>query len=312
MISPVSYKNLPIKLYQITPKFRDELRPKFGLLRAKEFLMKDMYTFDRDLDGAKATYDIINEQYAKIFNHLDVPFVKVSADTGTMGGKISHEYHIATPIGEDSILSCATCSKAINRELSHDGKICEKCNIDDLKQQQGIEIGHTFILEDKYSKVLKATFLSKKGKPENLQMGCYGIGITRLIAAAIELLSNENEIRWPKAIAPYKICIIPPKEGSKEELVVKHLGDEMYHSLTSSSSSSLANDVVLDDRVSMTIGKRLMEMKKLGIPYLVVIGSKSIDEHNPKVEVHNLKENTVSDMSINDAINYIISDNKSK
>jgi prolyl-tRNA synthetase len=301
-ISPVSYKSLPLRLYQITPKFRDELRPKFGLLRAKEFLMKDMYTFDIGLDEARKTYDDVNEQYSRIFQHLDVPFVKISADTGNMGGKISHEYHITTPIGEDSIISCQACSRAINSELAEDGKICGKCTAEGLKQEQGIEIGHTFILEDRYSKVLKATFLNKTGKPENIQMGCYGIGVTRFIAATIELLSSESEIRWSEAIAPYKVCILPPKEGSKEEAVVKNLGDEMYQSL--STSTSLSNDVILDDRTHMTIGKRLKECKKLGFPFIIVIGSKSI-ESNPTVEVHNLRANTVNDMSSSDAINYV-------
>lgn len=301
-IAPVSYKTLPLRLYQITPKFRDELRPKFGLLRAKEFLMKDMYTFDVNLDEAKRTYDLVNEQYVKIFDHLELPFVKISADTGNMGGKISHEYHITTAIGEDSIISCAACSKAINTELAKDGRICEKCSPDNLLKQQGIEIGHTFILEDRYSKVLKATFLNKIGKPENIQMGCYGIGVTRLVAAAIELLSSENEIRWSHAIAPFKICILPPKEGSKEEAIVKSMSEEIYQSLVK--FPSLADEVLLDDRISMTIGKRLKDVKKLGIPYIIVIGSKST-EPNPMVELHDLKENLAIDMSISDAINYL-------
>ncbi|CAG9809000.1 unnamed protein product [Chironomus riparius] len=298
-ISPVSYKSLPLRLYQITPKFRDELRPKFGLLRAKEFLMKDMYTFDINLEKAKKTYDAVNEQYAKILNHLKVPFVKITADTGNMGGKISHEYHIITEIGEDSIISCPKCCHAINRELAKDGKICEKCCENDLKNEQGIEIGHTFILEDRYSKLLKASFLNKSGKPEYLQMGCYGIGVTRLIAASIELFSSETEIRWSQELAPYKVCILPPKEGSKEEAITTHLDMEIYNNL------SHLDDIIIDDRTHMTIGKRLMDMKKLGIPYLIVIGSKSADSQNPSIEVHDLKNNYVNDMSINDAINYV-------
>jgi prolyl-tRNA synthetase len=267
--------------------------------------MKDMYTFDTSLDNAKKTYDEVNEQYSKIFKHLEVPFVKISADTGNMGGKISHEYHIATSIGEDSIISCAACSKAVNVELAKDGKICENCNVDGLDQQQGIEIGHTFILEDRYSKVLKATFLNKTGKPENIQMGCYGIGVTRFIAATIELLSSESEIRWSEAIAPYKVCILPPKEGSKEEQIVGNMGEEIYQSLTTA-ASSLTDEVILDDRTHMTIGKRLKEMKKLGIPYIIVIGAKSTDS-NPTVEVHNLRKDEVNDMSISDAISYVAS-----
>lgn len=296
----MSYRSLPLRLYQITPKFRDELRPKFGLLRAKEFLMKDMYSFDVDLEKAKETYEAVSDQYAKILKELSIPYVKIAADTGNMGGKTSHEYHIITPIGEDSIITCKKCSKSINKELAKEGKICDECEDQSLELQQGIEIAHTFILEDRYSKLLKATFLNKKGKPENIQMGCYGIGITRTIAACIELLSSENEIRWPFTLAPFKACVIPPKEGSKEATIVGDLGNEIYQKL-----SPLNNDVAIDDRISMTIGKRLIEMKKLGIPYIIVIGGKSIEE-NPTVEVHNLISNEIINLSVNDAINYVL------
>lgn len=268
------------------------MKPRFGLIRAKEFLMKDLYTFDIDLEAAKVTYEQVNEQYVKIFNHLKVPFVKINADTGVMGGKTSHEYHILTSIGEDQIVSCDPCQRAVNKELClNDGKICEKCTVEGMKSHQGIEIGHTFILEDKYSKVLKATFLSKAGKPVPLQMGCYGIGVTRLIAACIEHFSTEHEIRWPKEIAPFSVCLIPPKEGSKEESSVKHLTEEIYHQL---------NDAVVDDRTGMTIGKRVMEAKKLGIPNIIVVGAKAAVS-DPKVEL--ITDNISTDMTICDAIN---------
>jgi prolyl-tRNA synthetase len=188
------------------------MKPRFGLIRAKEFLMKDLYTFDLDLNAAKDTYCQIQEQYDRIYSALKVPFVKVSGDTGVMGGNTSHEYHYLTSIGEDQILECNRCARAINRELAiEDGKICPKCNLDSLRKHNGIEVGHTFILEDKYTKPLKATFLNKSGKPEVLQMGCYGIGVSRVIAAAIEYLSSEKEIRWPFLLAPFKVCLIPPK-----------------------------------------------------------------------------------------------------
>lgn len=258
--------------------------------------MKDMYTFDIDLVKARETYDAVSEQYVKIFKHLDLPFVCITADTGNMGGKVSHEYHLITPIGEDSILTCKNCSRSINKELSD--KICEKCS--NLELQQGIEIAHTFILEDRYSKQLKASFLSK-GKPEIIQMGCYGIGITRLIAASIEVFSSEKEIRWPFEISPFKVCIITPKEGSKEEASASELVSEILHNLT----QHLGDDVAVDDRDSMTIGKRLLEMKKLGIPFIVVIGSKVCDE-NPTIEIHNLAKNEISHLSVVEALNYIL------
>lgn len=255
--------------------------------------MKDLYTFDVDLEAAKQTYEQVNKQYVKIFNHIGIPFVKINADTGVMGGKTSHEYHILASIGDDQIVTCDACQRAVNKELCiSEGKICEKCTTEGLQQHQGIEIGHTFILEDKYTKVLKATFLSKAGKPVPLQMGCYGIGVTRLIAACIEHLSTEHEIRWPAALAPFSVCIIPPKDGSKEESSVRHLTEDIYHQL---------DDAVVDDRTSMTIGKRLMEAKKLGIPHIIVIGAKAA-ESEPKVELIDTANNLSTDMTICDAI----------
>lgn len=302
-ISPISYRSFPLRLYQITPKFRDEMNPRYGLIRAKEFLMKDMYTFDVDMEAAIRTYELVNEQYSNLLNTLNVPFLKIGADTGVMGGKISHEYQILTSIGEDQIVTCTECSKSVNKELcSEDGKICEKCQ--DLQNYKGIEIAHTFILEDKYSKALRATYLSSTGKPIELQMGCYGIGVTRLIAASIEYFSTDNEIRWPRVLAPYKVCIIPPKQGSKEEIVIKHMANEVYHLLEA--YEALRDEIIVDDRTNMTIGKRMMDTKKLGIPYIIVIGSKATGPE-PLVEVHNLSDCSTAYMTISEAVNFISS-----
>lgn len=302
-ISPITYRNFPLRLYQITPKFRDEMKPRFGLIRAKEFLMKDLYTFDLDLAAARNTYEEVNQQYSRLFDYLRIPFVKIAADTGVMGGKTSHEYQILASVGDDQIVSCAKCVKAVNKELCFDdGKICEQCELANLETSQGIEIAHTFILEDKYSKVFNATFLNTKGKPEVLQMGCYGVGVTRLIAASIECLSSEHEIRWPIPLAPYKVCIIPPKEGSKEVSSSKCTSEEIYRLLES--QTMLKDEIVVDDRISTTIGKRLRESKKLGIPFVIIIGS-GASEDDPKLEVHHLNENFSSYMTVSEAINFV-------
>ena len=212
LASPTTYRSFPLRLYQIATKFRDEMKPRFGLIRAKEFLMKDLYTFDLDLKAAHQTYGEVSKQYSKIFRSLGIPFEIIDADTGTMGGHISHEFQLLTNIGEDVIIKCQFCDRAVNKELClENGKICERCVSSKLKTHQGIEIAHTFILEDKYSKIMKATFLSRSGKPQNLMMGCYGIGVTRLVAACLEFFSTEDELRWPYILAPYQICIISPK-----------------------------------------------------------------------------------------------------
>lgn len=298
-LSPISYRNFPLRLYQITPKFRDEMKPRFGLIRGKEFLMKDLYTFDIDKESAVETYNQIRDQYCKIFTEIGVPFVQIKADTGVMGGSLSHEFHILASIGEDQIVKCEKCQIFVNKEIcNEDGNICDKCT--SVEIHQGIEIAHAFILGDKYTKPLQATFLSKKGKPENIQMGCYGIGVTRLIASCIEYFSSETEIRWPLAIAPFKICIIPPKDGSKEESAGKKILDEIINHLKSSKISE--EDILIDDRTSYTIGRRLSEIKKLGIPHVIVLGSK-VTADDPSVEYLELNKEKSSDLLIKGLIN---------
>lgn len=280
------------------------MKPRFGLIRAKEFLMKDLYTFDLSMKDATDTYHQVQHQYSKLFRTLEIKFVKVEGDSGLMGGNISHEYHYLTNIGEDVIIECPNCSKAINRELAiKDSKICEKCDSNDLKLHNGIEIGHTFILGDKYTKPMKATFLNKSGKPEVLSMGCYGIGVTRLIAATVEYLSSENQIRWPFLLAPFKVCIIPPKEGSKEEKLVEKFASELYSELDK--FEILKNSVLIDDRNSMTIGKRLLDAKKFGFPYCIVVGGKTADAG--KFELHELghEEDKMSELTFQEILQTI-------
>ncbi|XP_065088723.1 probable proline--tRNA ligase, mitochondrial [Ochlerotatus camptorhynchus] len=302
-ISPVSYRQFPLRLYQISTKFRDEMKPRFGLLRAKEFLMKDLYTFDVGLVEARQTYDEVNEAYRKLFDAVGVPFVKVSGDTGVMGGSASHEYHFPSEVGEDQLVCCSACGMGCNQEMFDASKICERCNNANIVRQAGIEVGHAFILEDKYSKALGAKYLHQNGKPETLQMGCYGIGITRLIAAGIEVLSSEKEIRWPLALAPYTVCLIPPKKGSKEEAQA----EPWVHKLNSEISklNGIGSEFVVDDRTGLTIGKRLMEAKKAGFPIVVVIGPKAASEGNEQFEVHNQIEESQKMLSFSDTLTEI-------
>ncbi|KXJ68716.1 probable proline--tRNA ligase, mitochondrial [Aedes albopictus] len=289
-ISPVSYRQFPLRLYQISTKFRDEMKPRFGLMRAKEFLMKDLYTFDVGLDEARRTYDEVNEAYRALFETVGVPFVKVRGDTGVMGGSTSHEYHFPSEVGEDQLVCCSVCGMGCNQEMFDSSRPCERCNNDNIVRQAGIEVAHAFILEDKYSKALGAKFLHQNGKPETLQMGCYGIGITRLIAAGVEVLSSETEIRWPVPFAPFKVCLIPPKKGSKEETLVQ----PWLHKLEGEINKlvMVGSDIVVDDRTNLTIGKRLLDAKKTGYPVVVVIGPKAADEGDELFEIHNQTDET--------------------
>lgn len=282
-ISPASYKSFPLRLYQIGSKFRDEFKPRFGLIRGREFIMKDMYTFDVNPEAAARTYEDVNDAYDKILQSINVPFVKCEADTGIMGGTVSHEYHFPASIGEDNLTICTKCGFAANVEANTDHDCINGCHEDDIKSSMGIEVAHTFLLNDKYSKILGATCTNADSTTSPLIMGCYGIGISRIIPAALEVLSSDTELKWPFKLAPYKVIIIPPKKGSREEVVGQEWVQKLYMYL----NSVCYNDVIVDDRTNMTIGKRLLEAKRMGYPIGIVLGSKILDSE-PKFEMYSI------------------------
>ncbi|XP_075159774.1 prolyl-tRNA synthetase 2-like protein, mitochondrial [Haematobia irritans] len=295
--APISYKQLPLRLYQIGPKFRDELKARFGLMRAKEFLMKDMYTFDRSDLEARETYDLVNDSYTKLFNQIGVPFEKVEACSGMMGGKVSHEYHYISSAGEDNLLRCEDCRYAFNEEVTGDTKTtsCLKCHSKNVKQIKGMEVAHAFLLGDRYSKVFNASFLDTNGKPRTLIMGCYGIGISRILAASLEVLSTESELKWPTLLAPYDVCLIGPKQGSKEAPQAEVVEQQILLEL----EKLCGRELLHDDRKHLTIGKRVMESKRMGYPIVIVVGSKSCEDI-PKIEIHiNGKS---KDLDLNEAL----------
>lgn len=274
-IYPFSFRQLPLRMYQINSKFRDEMKPRSGLLRSREFVMKDLYTFDKSVEAAGLTYEEVCGAYDRIFKRLGIPFLKVAGDCGNIGGIYSHEYHYISANGEDTLHVCESCSSSKNAELMlpEEDDCCDKCG-SLVKRVTGIEVGHTFFLGTKYSEVLGACYQNELGKPQLLQMGCFGIGVSRLLAATVEVLAQEGNIRWPWEIVPYKICLIGPKKGSKEAGAaswVDHLAEAM------NSMPALKDDVVVDDRDRLTIGKRVMEAKKSGYPFIIVVGKRACE-----------------------------------
>jgi len=291
----VSVNELPLRLYQIGAKFRAEMKPRFGLLRSNEFVMKDLYTFDKSVEDAEATYNEISTTYRRILMRIGVPFHRVSGDSGTIGGSISHEYHYPASIGQDELLICTRCEQGRNAELvaecsnnaddscdvtnTSTEKRCPSCG-GTLKLSKGIEVGHTFLLGQKYSKVFQAQFSSRQVKTDTLEMGCYGIGVTRLLAAAVEVLSTESELRWPRLLAPFTACIVTPKVGSLEYSGMSLL-DDIYN-LT---NSIFPNDVIIDDRPKVSIGKKYHEARRTGYPLIIIMGKKSAGS-DPRIELH--------------------------
>ena len=247
--------------------------------------MKDMYTFDSDLDAARVTYSTVIDVYSELFNCLEVPWRRVTGDCGDIGGHISDEFHFLSSIGQDSLVVCSKCKKGYNLELKEKSSLvkCSDCE-GTLNVTKGIEVAHAFLLGDTYSAKLNATHVGMDRKVHNLQMGCYGIGVSRLIGATVEVLSTESELRWPKRIVPFSACVICPKVGSREEDSIK-LANELYGELNDIEKGLFPNDVILDDREKLTVGKKLRDACKLGYNYIILFGKSSID-HDPQVELH--------------------------
>lgn len=406
-----SAKQLPIRLYQIGKKYRDELRPRAGLLRGREFIMKDLYSFDATQEEAYTTYDQVGQAYQNIFKRIGVPFVVAEADSGNIGGSKSHEYHLISTVGEDTLLTCSGCGYTANEELAvgqlnntqvhvdipstsnqaallfknqpnfdstvvtfdtldkEEGRVkglaavltpsgrspnllkvqtklsdylkgkeqmSEKATMDmseiphttlqkmdptqidhlhvfmddavaislesntvmtvhthehyrlakagdhcascqhELTSVKAIECGHTFYLGTKYSQVLDCQFKDVNGTRKPAEMGCYGIGVTRLLAAVAEAKLDDRGICWPTSLAPYRICIVPT-DDRKEEF--RNLANQVYDQL----SRTYPNDVVIDDRRS-GFGAKMKDAELVGYPFTVIIGPKTLE--NGQLEIH--------------------------
>ena len=276
-----SYRSLPLRLYQIGNKYRDEVRPRFGLMRSREFVMKDMYTFDHDKDAALATYHSVCSAYAHLFSSLGLDSVRAAADSGDIGGDLSHEFHIKADLGEDALLACSDvrCGFAANVERvphgTSPGDPCLQCNSGTLHQHRGIELGHAFYLGTKYSAPLNASInvpAGEKGLTKSVpaQMGCFGIGVSRLYAALQEVHGDNHGLRWPLHIAPYKVLLATPPPrilASNPDIAAA------TNSLTHSLASAFPDSFLLDDR-DLSPGNKLKSASLLGIPAAVAITPK--------------------------------------
>ncbi len=438
-----SYRQLPINLYQVQTKFRDEIRPRFGVMRSREFIMKDAYSFDRDTQGMAESYQTMYDAYTRIFKRLGLETQAVEADSGTIGGNFSHEFHVMADSGEDAIALCSPCDYAANVEkvdlarpvisrappgekmsevdtpsqhtiadlcdflgvnaektvktlvvqgasgtpialilrgdhelnsvkaefldevakplrmasaeaihnatgaspgsigpvglkipiiVDHSAGvladfICganhddvhltgvnwgrdlpepktqdirqavsgDPCPIDSKKEIQvrrGIEVGHVFQLGTKYSEALDATYLDANGRNQPLYMGCYGIGITRIVAAAIEQNHDDNGIVWPPPLAPFDVCIVPI--GLKKSPKVAQAVEELYDELVDAGF-----EVLLDDRDERP-GVMFSEMDLIGIPHRIVVGERGLT--NGSVEYRNRASGESADYPLGELV----------
>ncbi|OGX43525.1 MAG: proline--tRNA ligase [Omnitrophica WOR_2 bacterium RIFCSPLOWO2_12_FULL_50_9] len=272
-----SYRQLPVVLYQIQTKFSDEMRTRFGIVRACEFIMKDAYSFDRDQEGLRKNYQLMYEAYGRIFKRCGLETVVIEADSGAMGGDVSHEFMVPAPIGEDTILYCPSCRfYGAVTQGQQEGKPCPQCREGTLQAQVAIELGHIFQLGTKYSQAQQAQFVDVDGVQKPMIMGCYGIGVSRVIAAVIEKHNDEKGIQWPQGVAPFDIEIVP-LPGTAESEGITDLANRCYTYLTDAGYS-----VLLDDR-DETAGIKFNDADLIGIPLRITIGKRNLAEG--KVEV---------------------------
>jgi len=266
-----SYRQLPLMLFQIQTKFRDEIRPRFGIMRSREFIMKDLYSFDRDEAGMEKSYQKMYQAYCKVFDRCGLEYLAVPADSGVIGGKISHEFIIVAPTGEERILICPECKTAFPEGREE----CEHCKTP-LEETRGIEVGHIFQLGVKYSEPMRAYFVDQDGSEKPLVMGCYGIGIGRTMAAAIEANHDQQGIRWPWSIAPFEIEIIPI--NSKEEKI-RATSKEIYSQLKDE-----GYELIIDDR-DVRAGFKFSEADLIGVPVQIIVGEKLLKRNSLEVKI---------------------------
>ena len=313
-----SYKDLPRMLYHIQWKFRDEVRPRFGVMRGREFLMKDAYSFDVDYEGAKRAYNKMFVAYLRTFDRLGLKAIPMAADTGPIGGDMSHEFIILAETGESQVF----CHKGwmdlgiSGIEVDFEGDLQpvvdkftslyaatdEKhvpadCPVPaaELIETRGIEVGHIFYFASKYSEPLKAEVQMPDGSTGPVHMGSYGIGVSRLVGGIIEASHDEDGIIWPESVAPFKVGLVNLKAGDAD---CTRVCDDLYAKLNAAGVEVLYDD--RDDRP----GPKLATMDLIGLPWQLIVGPRGIQ--NGVVEIKNRRTGEKQELSIDSALSKLI------
>ncbi len=273
-----SFRDLPVYLFQIQTKFRKELRPKGGLLRTKEFLMKDLYSFHADEKDLDKFYEIVKKAYFRIFERCQIrekTFLTL-ASGGTFC-EYSHEFQTICESGEDIIFVCQNCKFAINKEIKPKFKVCPQCKGKKFERVKTIEVGNIFKLMDNFSKPFNLYFVDKKGKKKFVLMGCYGIGLGRLMATIVEVNHDEKGIIWPKEVTPFLVHLISIGK-------VKKTAEKVYKSLKEEF------EILYDDREKKSVGEKFFDADLIGIPIRLVISEKTLKRKCAEIKLRKEKK----------------------
>ncbi|MEK7121850.1 MAG: aminoacyl--tRNA ligase-related protein [Patescibacteria group bacterium] len=273
-----SYKDLPFAAYQIQTKFRNEARAKSGLLRGREFMMKDLYSFHVSEDDLDDYYEKAKKSYFNVFNRCGLKSIYTLAAGGVFTDQFTHEFQVLADVGEDTILLCSECEYAENKEISKlkEGDTCPKCG-SKVVEEKSIEVGNIFKQGTKYSEALGLNFVDEKGDKHPVVMGAYGIGVSRLMATIVEIHNDEKGIIWPENIAPYKVHLISLEQNEA--------ADKIYDELQNSGV-----EVLYDDREDKTAGEKFADADLIGCPIRIVVSKKTLEKDSVELKLRNEKE----------------------
>lgn len=264
-----SYKDLPLAIYQIGQKYRDELRAKSGIMRGREFGMKDMYSFHETQEDFERFYEIVKASYLKIYSQMGLVAKVTEASGGGFSEKISYEFEILTDAGEDTVYYCGECDFCVEDEIAKvkPGDTCPRCGKGTLKEAKAVEAGNVFDLGKKYPQAFGFTYKDKEGKEQTPIVGCYGMGTTRIMGTIVEVFADEKGISWPKSVAPFQVHLVSLGHAGD---AVSAKAEELYEEMMKKGMS-----VLYDDR-DLRAGEKFADSDLIGIPSRIVVGKEAL------------------------------------
>lgn len=285
-----SYRELPFAVFQIQTKFRNEKRAKAGLLRGREFAMKDLYSFHANQEDLDKYYEQVTQAYVRIFDRVGLGAkTYLTFASGGSFSKYSHEFQTLTESGEDLIYICDKCHLAVNKEIIAEQSICPQCGSKDLREEKAVEVGNIFKLGTKYSNAFHLTYSDNSGTQQPVIMGCYGIGLSRIMGTVVEACHDERGVIWPQSIAPFHVHLLSLKSDEEAE--------KIYQSLI-----AVGVEVLYDDR-DISAGEKFADSDLIGCPYRLVVSQKTLAQNGVEVKRRASQETEI--INFNDITAYV-------
>ncbi len=299
-----TYKDLPVYLYQIQTKFRQELRAKSGLLRGREFIMKDLYSFHTNEKDLDKYYERVKNAYWEIFERIGLKNkTYLTFASGGSFSKYSHEFQTLTEAGEDTIYICQNCQQAINQEIKGETPKCPNCGGSEFEKIKAIEIGNIFKLKTKFSQAFDLFYTNQNNKKELVVMGCYGIGLNRLMGTIVEVWHDQNGIIWPKEVAPFQIYLIEINPQNDEQISQKT--KELYQKM-----SQNGWEIILDNRQNCSTGEKFADADLIGIPWQIIIGPRTMENNSVEIISRTSKKKSMVRFEIESVEKFLLENEK--